>query len=145
MMMMMRHELASSWLIIPSYSPVLASCDFFYLSTIRNSLKGQNFADIPDMQCNLTSLRRFRQWHHRLTTSTAYKATSAPHAQVFKFAFTWSFRKLNCLTMYIFLQGEKPSSKLVNAEETKYRQIKGLDHMKKKCLLQIFKPESLIM
>jgi hypothetical protein len=52
----------------PPYSPDLA-------------LKGQRFADIPDIQLNMTALLRgipendfqdcFRQWHHRLTKCIA--------------------------------------------------------------------------
>jgi hypothetical protein len=47
------------------------------LSNIKNALKGQRFADIPDIQRNVTTLLRgipekmfkssFRQWHRHLT------------------------------------------------------------------------------
>jgi hypothetical protein len=60
----------------PPYSPHLAPCDFWLFPKLQNSLKGQRFADIPDIQRNVTLLRGIpendfqdcsRQWHHRLT------------------------------------------------------------------------------
>jgi hypothetical protein len=65
----------------PLYSPDLAPpCDFWLslkLRKKRNALKEQRFADIPDIERNVTTLLRgipendfqdcFRQWHHRLT------------------------------------------------------------------------------
>jgi hypothetical protein len=65
----------------PPYSPDLAPCDFRLIPKLKNSLKGQSFADIPDIQRNVTRLLRgipendfqdcFRQWHHRLTKCIA--------------------------------------------------------------------------
>jgi hypothetical protein len=46
----------------------------------RKKLKRQRFADVPDIQCNVTLLRGvpendcqgcFRQWHHRVTKCIA--------------------------------------------------------------------------
>jgi transposase len=60
----------------PPYSPDFAPCDFWLFPTLKNALKGQRFADIPDIQCNLMLLQGtpennfqdcFRQWHHRFT------------------------------------------------------------------------------
>jgi hypothetical protein len=61
----------------PLYSPDLAPCNFWLFPKLKNALKGQRFADIPDIQHNMTTLLRgipendfqncFRQWHHRLT------------------------------------------------------------------------------
>jgi hypothetical protein len=59
-------------------------------------MKGQRFADIPDIQRNMTTLLRgiqeidfktFRQWHHRLTKCTASQGEhfAAASAQVSKF------------------------------------------------------------
>jgi hypothetical protein len=56
----------------------LSPLRFLALSKLKkNALKGQRFADIPDIQRNVTTLLRcipendfqdcFRQWHHRLT------------------------------------------------------------------------------
>jgi hypothetical protein len=39
----------------PPYSPELASCDFWLFPKLKNALKGQRFADIPDIQ-HVTSL-----------------------------------------------------------------------------------------
>jgi hypothetical protein len=64
----------------PPYSPDLALCDFWLFPKLKNALKGQIFADIPDIQRNVTLLRGipeidfqdcFRQWHHRLTKCIA--------------------------------------------------------------------------
>jgi hypothetical protein len=64
----------------PSYSPDLAPCDFWLLSKLKNSLKEQRFADIPDIQHNVKLLRGipekdseycFQQWRHRLTKCIA--------------------------------------------------------------------------
>jgi hypothetical protein len=60
----------------PLYSPDLAPCDFWLFPELKNALKGQIFAHIPDIQRNVTLLRGisendfqdcFRQWHYRLT------------------------------------------------------------------------------
>ena len=40
----------------PPYSPVLASCDFWLLPKLKNALKGQRFADLSDIQCNVKIL-----------------------------------------------------------------------------------------
>jgi hypothetical protein len=59
----------------PPYSPDLAPCDFWLFPKLKNALKGQKFADISDIQRNLTLLRGilendfqdcFWQWHHWL-------------------------------------------------------------------------------
>jgi hypothetical protein len=65
----------------PSYSPDLAPCDFWLFPKLKNALKGQKLADIPDIQCNVTMLLRgflendfqncFQQWHHHLTKCIA--------------------------------------------------------------------------
>jgi hypothetical protein len=55
------------------HSPDLAPCDFWLFPKLKNALKGQRFADIPDIQRNMTLLRGiqekdfqdcFQQWHH---------------------------------------------------------------------------------
>jgi hypothetical protein len=62
------------------YSPDLAPCNFWLFPKLKDALKGQRFADIPDIERNVTSLRGipendfqecFRQWHHRLTKCIA--------------------------------------------------------------------------
>jgi hypothetical protein len=65
----------------PAYSPKLAPCDIWLFPKLKSALKGQRFADIPDIQRNVTTLLRgvpendfqdcFRQWHHRLTKCIA--------------------------------------------------------------------------
>jgi hypothetical protein len=47
----------------PHYSPDLAPCDFWLLPKLKkNALKEQKFADIPDIQQNVTTLQqRFRK------------------------------------------------------------------------------------
>jgi hypothetical protein len=61
----------------PPYSPDLSLLQFFgSFKKLRNALKGQGFADTPDIQRNVTTLLRgiqenafqacSRQWHHRL-------------------------------------------------------------------------------
>jgi hypothetical protein len=42
----------------PSYSPDLAPCDFWLFLKLKNALHGQRFADIPDIQRNVTELMR---------------------------------------------------------------------------------------
>jgi histone-lysine N-methyltransferase SETMAR len=37
----------------PPYSTDLVPCDFWLFPKLRNALKGQRFADIPDIQCNM--------------------------------------------------------------------------------------------
>jgi len=34
----------------PPYSPYLAPCDFWLFPKLKNALKGQTFADLPDIQ-----------------------------------------------------------------------------------------------
>jgi hypothetical protein len=54
----------------PPYSSDLAPCDFWLFLKLKNTLKGQRFADISDIQNNMTEndfQDQFRQWHHRLT------------------------------------------------------------------------------
>jgi hypothetical protein len=63
------------------YLPDLAPCDFWLFPKLKNALKGQRFARIPDIQHNMTTLLRgitendfqdcFRQWHHHLTKCIA--------------------------------------------------------------------------
>jgi len=58
----------------PPYSPDLAPCDFWLFPKLKNALKGQRFADLSDIQCNVKTLLRgilennsqdcFWQWHH---------------------------------------------------------------------------------
>jgi histone-lysine N-methyltransferase SETMAR len=64
----------------PPYSPDLVPCDFWLFPKLKNALKRQGFADIPDIQSNLMLLRSipendfqdsFRLWHHRLTKCIA--------------------------------------------------------------------------
>jgi histone-lysine N-methyltransferase SETMAR len=40
----------------PPYSPDLAPYDFWLLQKLKNALMGQRFDDIPDIQCNVTTL-----------------------------------------------------------------------------------------
>jgi hypothetical protein len=42
----------------PSYSSNLAPCNFWLFPKLKNALKGQKFADIPDIQHNMTTLLR---------------------------------------------------------------------------------------
>jgi transposase len=60
----------------PPYSPELAPCNFWLFPKLKNALKGQRFADIPDIQYNVTLFQGvlennfqdcFQQWHRRLT------------------------------------------------------------------------------
>jgi hypothetical protein len=39
----------------PSYSPDLAPCDFWLFPKLKNALKEQKFAGIPDIQRNVTT------------------------------------------------------------------------------------------
>jgi hypothetical protein len=66
----------------PPSSPDLALCDFwlFPKSKKKESLKGQGFTNVPEIQRNVTLLQGipendfqdcFRQWHHRLTKCIA--------------------------------------------------------------------------
>jgi hypothetical protein len=65
----------------PHYSLDLAPCDFWLFQKLKeNPLKGQRFADLPDIQRNMTLLRGilensfqdcFQQWHHHLTKCIA--------------------------------------------------------------------------
>jgi transposase len=65
----------------PPYSPDLVPCDFWLFPKLKNAFKGQRFADIPNIQLNVTTLLRgipendfqdcFLQWHHRLTNCIA--------------------------------------------------------------------------
>jgi hypothetical protein len=41
---------------LPLYSPDLGTCDFWPLPRLRNALKEQRFADIADIQRNVTTL-----------------------------------------------------------------------------------------
>jgi transposase len=40
----------------PPYSPDLAPCNYRLFPKLKNALKGQRFADIPDIQRNVTTL-----------------------------------------------------------------------------------------
>jgi len=87
----------------PPYSPDLAPCDFWLFPELKNSLKGQRFADLSDIQRNVKKLLRgitendfqdcLQQWHHRLTKCIASQGeyfegnTAAANAQVSKFCF----------------------------------------------------------
>ena len=65
----------------PPYSRDLAPCDFCIFPKLKNALKAQRFADLPNNQRNMKTLLRgisendfqdcFRQWHHRLTKCIA--------------------------------------------------------------------------
>jgi histone-lysine N-methyltransferase SETMAR len=64
----------------PPYSPDLAPCDFWLFPKLKNAMKGQRIADIPNIQCNVTLLRGilendfqdcFWQWHHHLMKGIA--------------------------------------------------------------------------
>jgi hypothetical protein len=41
----------------PPYTPDLAPCDFWLVPKLKNALTGQRFADIPDIQCNVTLMQ----------------------------------------------------------------------------------------
>jgi histone-lysine N-methyltransferase SETMAR len=97
------------------YSPDLVPCDFWLFPKLNNDLKAQRFADIPDIQQNVTLLRSipendfqdcFRQLHHHLTKCMASqesisKATAAASAQVNKFCFPTVIPGIK-LSHYIF-------------------------------------------
>jgi hypothetical protein len=65
----------------PTLFTPLSTFRFLALSTIKISLMGQRFADIPDIEHSVTTLLRgilendfqdcFRQWYHRLTQCMA--------------------------------------------------------------------------
>jgi len=65
----------------PPYSPDLFLCEFLLFPKLKNTMKGQRFADLSDVQRNVKKLLRgipendfqdcFRQWHHRLTQCIA--------------------------------------------------------------------------
>jgi hypothetical protein len=64
------------------YSPDLVPCNCWLFPKLKNALKGQRFAGIPDIQCNMTLLEGitennfqdcFRQWHHHLMKCIASK------------------------------------------------------------------------
>jgi hypothetical protein len=65
----------------PPYSPDLAPCNFWLFPKLKDALKGQRFADLSDIQCNMKTLLQgipendfqdcFRQWHHHLTKCIA--------------------------------------------------------------------------
>jgi hypothetical protein len=68
----------------PPYSPDLDPCDFWFFPKLKNVLKGQRFADIPDIQRNVTLLLGipendfqdcFRQWHHHLTKCISFTSS----------------------------------------------------------------------
>jgi hypothetical protein len=42
----------------PPYSHDLALCDFWLFPKLKNALKGQRYADIPDIQHNVTMALR---------------------------------------------------------------------------------------
>jgi transposase len=42
----------------PPYSPELAPCNFWLFPKLKNALKGQKFADLSDIQCNVKTLLR---------------------------------------------------------------------------------------
>jgi hypothetical protein len=66
---------------VPPYLPDLAPCDFWLFWKLENALKGERFADIPDIQRTVITLLRgipendfqdcFRQGQHRLTKCIA--------------------------------------------------------------------------
>jgi transposase len=65
----------------PPYSPDLAPCGFWLFPKLKNALNGQRFADIPDIQRNVTLLQGipendfrdcFWHWHlHRTKCITS--------------------------------------------------------------------------
>jgi hypothetical protein len=96
----------------PAYSPDLAPCDFWFFPKLKNVLMRQRFADIPDIQCNVTLLRGieendfqhcFRQWHHSHDVHSfirrVFRRRQQPllHKQA-NFAFTGPFRKITVAT-----------------------------------------------
>jgi hypothetical protein len=64
----------------------LGSCDFWLFPKLKNATMEQGFADIPDIQRNVTTLLQsipennflnsFLQWHHHLTK---YIASQGEH------------------------------------------------------------------
>jgi hypothetical protein len=60
-----------------TYSPDLVPHDFLLFPKLKNCLKAQRFSDIPDIQCNVTTLLQgnlendfqgcFQQWYYCLT------------------------------------------------------------------------------
>jgi hypothetical protein len=40
----------------PPYSPDLAPCDFWLFPKLKNALKGQRFANLPDLKRNVKTL-----------------------------------------------------------------------------------------
>jgi hypothetical protein len=85
----------------PPYSPILAPCDFLLFPKLKNALKGQRFADIPDIQCNIMLLQGipenyfqycFWHWHQHFTGCTVsqgeyFEGTTTNLEQVSKFCF----------------------------------------------------------
>jgi hypothetical protein len=65
----------------PTYSPDLAPCDYWPFPKLKNAQKGQRFADIPYIHCNVVMLlwgitennfqNWFWQWHPCLTKCVA--------------------------------------------------------------------------
>jgi hypothetical protein len=52
-----REFLAKKSVTKMDHSPDLAPCNFWLLPKLKNALKEQRLADIPDIQCNVTFLR----------------------------------------------------------------------------------------
>jgi len=86
----------------PPYSPYLAPCDFWLFPKLKNALKGQRFADLPDIHCNMKTLLRcipendFQDCSRQSTIvprnaqlhkESISKVTTAASAQVSKFYF----------------------------------------------------------
>jgi hypothetical protein len=86
----------------PPYSLDLAPCDFWLFPKLKNALKGQRFADIPDIQRNMTTLLWvFRKAIFRtvfgsgtivsrsaeLHKESVSRATAAASEQISKFCF----------------------------------------------------------
>jgi hypothetical protein len=77
------------------YSPDLAPCYFWLFAKLKNALKGQRFADIPDIQRNVTTYCEvFRKTIFKtvsgcgtIVSQSISKATAAANAQVSKFCF----------------------------------------------------------
>jgi hypothetical protein len=56
--LIVRKSLAKKFITKMDHSPDLAPCDFWLLPKLKNALKGQRFADISDIQRNVTTLLR---------------------------------------------------------------------------------------
>jgi hypothetical protein len=86
----------------PLYSPDLTPCEFWLFPELKNGRKGQIFANIPDIQCNVTLLRGIPENDFQDSRSalrhkeSIFKATAAASAQESIFlSFPLKFRTMN--------------------------------------------------